>query len=364
MRIKLLTYVVVFISLMSCVGKDESFQPKRDTITETVFAAGSLVAIDRYNLTAQAEGYIQSIAVKEGDAVSIGQEIAEINNTSSEASSSAAAKQLQIAQLNTQKNAPAIQEAKANEAIAQQKMAQEEKNFQRYQQLVSTQSVSTLEAENAKLSYETAKSNLVAAQQRLALVQQQAELTLAAQQAQQVIQSNTAQYNQVNALSEGIIVKLSKRAGDFVKKGDVIAVMASTQAIVAQLNVDENSIRKVQPGQKVHVQLNVNKEKVLEGVVATIYPLYDEATQSFLCDVVLKDNLDFGILGTRLEANIDIVTRENALLIPRKYLSYQNTVQLKGEKEPKSVEVGIRSTEWVEILSGLSENDILVPLKK
>jgi multidrug resistance efflux pump len=128
--------------------------------------------------------------------------------------------------------------------------------------------------------------------------------------------------------------------------------------------VDENSIRKVQIGQRVHVQLNVNKEKVIEGAVATIYPLYDEATQSFLCDVVLKDNLDFGILGTRLEANIDIVTRENALLIPRKYLSYQNTVQLKGEKDPKAVEVGIRSSEWVEILSGLSENDVVVPLKK
>jgi multidrug resistance efflux pump len=364
MRIKNSLSVFIFISLLSCGGKDESFQPQRDTITETVFAAGSLKAVDRYNLTAQAEGYIQSIAVKEGDAVSFRQNIAEINNTSSEASSAAAAKQLQIAQLNTQKNAPALQEAKANAEIAQQKMAQEEKNYLRYQQLATSQSVSTLEVENAKLSYETAQSNHVAAQQRLALVQQQAEWTLAAQQAQQVIQSNAAQYNQVNVLSDGLIVKLNKRVGDFVKKGDVIAVMASPKAIVAELNVDENSIRKVQIGQKVHVQLNVNKEKVIEGAVATIYPLYDEATQSFLCDVVLKDNLDFGILGTRLEANIDIVTRENALLIPRKYLSYQNTVQLKGEKDPKAVEVGIRSSEWVEILSGLSDNDVVVPLKK
>jgi multidrug resistance efflux pump len=364
MRIKNTLFVFLFISLVSCGGKDESFQPQRNTITETVFAAGSLVAVDRYNLTAQSEGYIQSIAVKEGETVSLGQNIAEINNTSSEAAAAAAAKQLQIAQLNTQKNAPAIQEAKANAAIAQQKMAQEEKNYQRYQQLATSQSVSTLEVENAKLSFETAQSNHAAAQQRLALVQQQAELSLAAQQAQQVIQSNAAQYNHVSALSEGLIVKLNKKVGDFVKKGDVIAVMASPKAIVAQLNVDENSIRKVQLGQKVHVQLNVNKDKVLEGIVTTIYPLYDEATQSFLCDVVLKDNLDFGILGTRLEANIDIVTRENALLIPRKYLSYQNTVQLKGEKEPKAIEVGIRSTEWVEVLSGISENDIIVPLKK
>jgi hypothetical protein len=80
--------------------------------------------------------------------------------------------------------------------------------------------------------------------------------------------------------------------------------------------------------------------------------------------VVLKDSLAFQILGTRLEANIDIITRENVLLIPRKWLSYQNTVQLKGEKDPRPVVVGIRSNDWVEVVDGLTESDVLVPLKK
>jgi hypothetical protein len=65
-----------------------------------------------------------------------------------------------------------------------------------------------------------------------------------------------------------------------------------------------------------------------------------------------------------LEANIDVAGRKQVLLIPRAYLSYSNSVQVKGEEEPRKVEVGIRSTEWVEIISGITEQDILIPLKK
>lgn len=364
MPIKNSFYLLLCLSLLSCSRNSESFQPTRNTITETVFAAGSLVASDRYNLMAQTEGYITAIAVKEGMSVTLGQIIAIIDNSGAEATAAAAAEQLRMAKFNAQNNGPAVQEAKANLNLMQQKMEQEEKNWKRYQSLSISQSVSALEVENAKLAYETAKTNHATAQQKLTQVQQQADWTLSSQQAQQVVQGKAAQFNQVNALSNGMLVKLNRKVGDFVKKGDIIAVMASPNQIVAQLNVDENSIQKVKQGQRVHVQLNVNKEKVLEGIIGTIYPLYDEVSQSFLCDVVLKDTLEFNILGTRLEANIDIATRENALLIPRKYVSYQNTVQIKDEKEARKVAVGVRSSEWVEILEGLSENDLVVPLKK
>jgi multidrug resistance efflux pump len=364
MQINSIFYWTTLVFLVACGGQPEQCSPVRNTITETVFAAGSLVANDRYNLTAQTEGYIQSINAKEGDPVLIGQNIAVIDNSSTLAAATAAGEQLSIAQLNTQKNAPAIQEANAALSLAAQKMEQEEKNLNRYQNLYKTNSVSALELENATLAFETAKTNHAAAQQKLNQIKQQAEWTLAAQKAQHVSQSNSAGFNQVKALAQGTVIKVIKKVGDFVKKGDVIATLASNKKIVAQLNVDENSIQKVKPGQSAHIQLNVEKGKVLEGVVSTIYPLYDEASQSFLCDVVLKDSLAFQILGTRLEANIDIITRENVLLIPRKWLSYQNTVQLKGKKDPRPVVVGIRSNDWVEVVDGLTESDVLVPLKK
>jgi multidrug resistance efflux pump len=218
--------------------------------------------------------------------------------------------------------------------------------------------------ENAQLAYESAKNSWMSAKKKLQQIEQQADWTLAGQQAQAVQQGRASQHNQVKALSAGKVLRMIKRVGDFVRKGDVIAVLASDQHLLAQLNVDENSIKKIREGQRTHVQLNVDKGKVLEGLVSTIYPLYDETTQSFLCDVSFEKPLDFQVVGTRLEANIDVASRKQVLLIPRAYLSYSNTVQVKGEEEPRNVEAGIRSTEWVEIKNGLTEQDILIPLKK
>lgn len=356
--------IFLSIFLFSCKGSQQEFTPVRNNITETVFASGMLSANDRYNLTAQSEGYLMEVLVHEGDLLEKGTIVARVDNSGSDANAQAAEKQLSIAKQNITDASPALQEMKANIELAQQKMNQEKKQLDRYQALYQTQSVSKLELENAQLNFETARTNWLTASKKLAQIQQQAEWTKAGQDAIAIQQRNASAYNQVKSLASGRVIKLMKKVGDYVRKGDVIATMAGTQQIVAQLNVDENSIQKIAVGQKAHLQLNVDKGHVLEGVVTTIYPLYDEASQSFLCDVVFDQPLKFLVIGTRLEANIDIASRHQVLLIPRTYLSYSNTVQVKGETEARSVEVGIRSTEWVEIKSGITEQDVLVPLKK
>ncbi len=364
MQIRTWIFSLVMISIWGCKGTQQEVQPVRNDITETVFASGQLVANDRYNLTAQSEGYIIALVVSEGQSVDAGQLVAEVDNAGADAGAQAAQEQLKIAQKNATEQSPAWKEAKLLLETTEQKMLQEKKQKERYESLYQAQSVSRLEMENAQLAYETSRNNWLAAQERLKQIEQQADWTLASQQAQVVQLSKASQHNTVHAVSAGTVLRLMKKVGDYVRKGDVIAVMASNQKLVAQLNVDENSIKKIKVGQRVHVQLNVDKGKVLEGLVQTIYPLYDEATQSFLCDVSFEGPLDFQVVGTRLEANIDIASRKQVLLIPRSFLSYSNTVQLKGEDNPREVAVGIRSTEWVEILSGLTEQDVLIPLKK
>ena len=364
MQNRFLLGIGILISLWSCKGKQQEVQPVKNDITETVFASGMLVANDRYNLTAQSEGYLIEVPVKEGDVLLAQTLVARIENTSSDAGAAAAEKQLNIAKQNTTDLSPAVQEMKVNVDLAEQKMNQEKKQADRYQTLYQSQSVSKLEWENAQLAYESAKANWNSAKKRLAQIQQQAEWTKASQDAAAAQQRNASGFNMVKALSNGRVIKLMKKVGDYVRKGDVIAVMAGTDQMVAQLNVDENSIKKIKQGQRAHIQLNVDKGKVLEGTVATMYPLYDEASQSFVCDVVFEKPLEFDVIGTRLEANIDVASRKQVLLIPRIYLSYSNTVQVKGEEEPRKVEAGIRSTEWVEIKSGITEQDVLIPLKK
>ena len=161
----------------------------------------------------------------------------------------------------------------------------------------------------------------------------------------------------------GTIIKKLKTNGDYVRKGEVIATLADEQKVEAVLNVDENSIAKVKVGQLVFVQLNTNKEIIYEGKVSEILSAFDEKTQSFICKVTFDTKLKSSLFGTQLEANILVGEKKNALLIPRNYLGFGNKVNVKGKNENVIIKTGIISNEYVEVISGLDTNDVLLPLK-
>jgi HlyD family secretion protein len=363
--VKYSVYLMFALVAVSCgKNKHTDVKPVLNDITETVFASGSLDAKDRYNLTAQSEGYISEINIEEGDSVQLNQVFAVISNVSNDANSVAARAQLEIAQYNLSQNAPAIKDATASLEFAESKLAQDEKQLNRYKELYKQNSVSALDLENAQLTYQNSAANVKSLKEKLNLLKQQAKQAEITQRAQSEINSTNASYNQLKALSNGKVVKRIKQRGDYVRKGDVIATIANEQTVIARLNVDENSISKVKIGQVVKIRLNVTKDKVSDATITEIYPMFDEASQSFICEARFIVPSEFDIIGTQLEANIVIGEKKNVLLIPRSYLSFTNTVQVKGEEETRAIEVGIKSTEWVEVLSGITAEDVLTPLKK
>ena len=143
--------------------------------------------------------------------------------------------------------------------------------------------------------------------------------------------------------------------GDYVRRGDVIAIIGSAENIYCKLSIDETNISKIKVGQKVIIQLNTMKEKNYNAVITEIYPSFDELSQSFYCKAAFIDKLDFKISGTQLQANIIISNKTNVLVIPRNYLGYGNKVTVKG-KGDVLVETGVVSNDLVEITKGLEDN--------
>jgi multidrug efflux pump subunit AcrA (membrane-fusion protein) len=158
----------------------------------------------------------------------------------------------------------------------------------------------------------------------------------------------------------GKVYEKKKQRGDFVREGDVLAVIGDASFLYAKVNVDESNISKVKIGQEAVVKLNTNKTKQYKGVVGEILPSFDQNNQSFYCKIFFSDSLDFKIAGTQLEANIIINDQKNALLIPRNFINYDGTVLLKGIAEPKRVITNFVGTEWVHIISGVKDGDIVI----
>jgi multidrug efflux pump subunit AcrA (membrane-fusion protein) len=357
--IKTIFLFIGLISVSSCGKKTTETKPIRKDVTETVFASGILVPENQYNLTSLSDGYIKKLNIDEGDIVTKNQLLAIVDNEQSIINAQSAGELLTIAAANTNPNAPALKQAEINVELAKQKLIQDQKQADRYKKLYELNSVSKLEYENMVLNLNNSKTNFLSLQENYKLLKQQADQQLIIQKSQKDANSVSKNYNEIKAIVGGKVYELKKELGDYIRKGDVIAVIGNQEKLYALLSVDESNISKVKLGQKVIIQLNTQLQKNYNGIVTEIYPAFDEQTQSFYCKVEFEDTLNFKISGTQLQGNIIIENKKNVLVIPRNYLGYGNKVKLKGDNEI-IVETGFISNDWVEIVNGLDEKSIII----
>lgn len=356
--------VVLSIVSFACNKSKTEGKPEYREITETVFASGILEPMDKYNLTAQTDGYITALNFKEGDIVKTNDVLAVIDNQQNVFNEKAAEQLLGISQVNVSDNAPALKQTEAALALANEKLKQDEQQMNRYKKLLESNSVSKLEFENMSLAYENSKTNVANLQQTLKLQKQQAEQQLINTDAQKNISSFLSGSNEVKPVVAGKVYKKMKELGDYVRRGEVIAMIGSANSVYAKVNVDESNIAKIKAGQKAVIQLNTNKGVSYDGVLYELLPAFDDASQSFICKIKFEKEPDLKISGTQLQANIVIGSKKRAFVIPRSFLDYGSKVMVKGKDEPVVVKTGFVSSDWVEITEGLTENDVLLPMIK
>lgn len=362
MKNKSLPIILILATLITgCGSNADEYLVKRDNIIESVFASGSIESNRAYNLTAQTEGTISQINAQEGDSIGLNVLVALIDNSVNSTGAESARITWEIAANNLSAQSPAYREVQESLQFAEKKLAQDKIQLARMQSLLEEKAVTKLEVENAQLAVSSSETNCASLRERLNQIEQQASISAANQKANLEAQQNTAEHNQVIAPVAGRLIQLLKKPGDFVRKGDVIAKMIDSTPLLARLNVDETGIQRVSPGQSVNITYNTDRDHPTTGKVTTVYPQFDASTQSFTVDVALDFAPPLNVIGTRLEANIEIGKRENVLLVPRRLVDYSNRVRLKGEKELRTINVGFKSTEWVEVLGGLTENEIILP---
>lgn len=359
---KKIVIILVVLILSSCSDNQE-IKPIRQDIKELVFASGQLEWDDSYNLIAQTDGVLEKVVFEVGQTVTKGMVIASIDNKVNQINTESAQEQLVISKENVSTNAPALLQLEQNIQFAESKYLQDKKQAERYERLQQNNIGSKVEYENAQLAAKNSLANLKALKKQYDYVLQQAKQQLIASKAQLKNNQVIKGYNSVVVVESGTVVKKFKNNGDYVKKGDIIATIGNQQKVEAVLNVDENSIGKVKLGQTVFVKLNTNKDKIFNGKITEILSAFDLQSQSFICKVTFDVILENSLFGTQLEANILVGERKNALLIPRNYVGFGNKVNVKDSDETVIIKTGIISTEYVEVLEGINENTILLPLK-
>jgi HlyD family secretion protein len=359
---KYIPITILSISLLvtSCGKKTEETKPFRKNVTETVFASGTLEANNLYSLTAQVEGYLTKVNFKEGDFINAGKVIAIIDNRESNINVSTANELHNVAIQNTSSSAPQLLQAKHNIDIAAQKMEFDLQQEQRCKRLLDLNSIARVEYENMLLAYKNSVKNHAIAKDNYKKLLQDAKQQTINTNASKKLNIEAKSKNSIKVTVAGKVYQKLKQEGDFVRRGEVIAIIGDGDFIYAKLNIDEGNIGKIKLQQLADVQLNTNKEKTYKASVFEILPSFDEASQSFICKLKFIDSLDFKVTKTQLQANIIIGEPKNALLIPRNYVDFSGFVHVKGKKEKTKITTQFVSNEWVQVLSGITENDILI----
>lgn len=356
-------FIISLSLFLAACSDSKEVKPIVQDIQELVFASGQLEWDDAYNLTALTDGVLKDVDFKIGQRVNKGNCIATIDNESNNVNTETSQDLLKISNDNLSFNSPALQQLQQNLLFAESKYQQDKLQEERYKRLSESQSVSQLECENAQLNTKSSFSNYMALKKQMDLILQQAkqqQITTTGQLRNNKVILN---YNKILVTEDGTIIKKLKTTGDYVRKGDVIATIANENKIQAVLNVDENSIAQIKLNQKVYIKLNTDKNTVLEGKITEILSAFDQQTQSFICKANFNKPLAESLYGTQLEANILIAEKKNALLVPRQYVGYGNKINIKGKDKNIPIKTGIISTDFIEVLEGVSETDILLPYK-
>lgn len=353
----------IVIAGSSCKGKKVSVaQPVYAPVTEAVFAPGHLEATGQFTLTALNDGYIKEVPVQEGDQVSTGQLVFKQDNATAVIQQQTAAENLRLAREQAADNSATIRQLEAQLLSARQQLQNNQVQLERMTRLYATHSVARTELDNAQLAYDNAVNNVNGLQQNIAATKLTLQQSVVNSSGQQQTAAVNAGYYSIKSPGAYTVYSLLKRKGDLVRKGDALAILGGSNALLVVLNIDEASIAKVQLQQKVLVELNTQKGITYTAHIAKIYPAFDEASQAYKAEAVF-DTLPAGIInGTLLQANIIVAQKNNALLIPRGCLSPDGKVIIQHGKQTDTVAIqtGIVSTDWVEVTKGLSLQDQLI----
>ena len=242
--------------------------PFTSSIQKTSVVTGSVIPEDEVEIKPQLNGIIQNILVEEGDEVLNGQLIAIIKVVPDERSVYAARAQVNAAKLTLENG---------------------ERQIKRVRELFEKQIISQQEYEDAELNFDTAKENLIAAENDLEILRKGS-----------VAGSSTANTN-IRATVSGTILEIPVKLGDQViasnnfNEGTSVATIADLNKMIFEGQVDEAEVGKLIIGQDLKISMAALPDKEFDAKLKFVAPKGTEeggAVQFKIeADVIIKDDI-------------------------------------------------------------------------
>ncbi len=337
----------------------------RADLEDSVLASGTIDAIERVSVGAQATGQLKSLKVELGDRVKKGQLVAEIDD---------------LTQQNELRNAEAaLQTRRAERAAKVATLKQAELAFKRQRMMLAADA-------SSREAYETAEATLAVTRAEIA--------SLDAQIAQAEIQVDTAQvnlgYTRIVSPIDGMVVAVVTKEGQTVnsiQSAPTIIKVAQVDTMTIKAQISEADVTRVKPGLPVYFTILGEPDERYRATLRAVEPApdsiqKDDATSSLtsstssstsaavyyngLFDVPNPDEK----LRISMTAQVFIVLGEakDAVVVPASALGkrgkdgrYEVRVVGEGNKtETRQVRIGMNNNVQAQVLEGLEVGERVV----
>ncbi len=285
---------------------------RRDSVTDTVTAVGTLLASESVMIRPEIDGRIESIHFVEGHTVRKGDKLVSLDASEVEAQMTSAV-------------------AAANLSRSRLKRAEELqiKNFISVQALdEARENVNQSAAREAEIKAKLAKSV-------------------------------------IRAPFEGVTGLRQVSPGAYVKAGQDVARLEGIGTLKLDFRVPELYLRKIRVNQSLAITVDAYPAEQFTGAIYAIEPAVDESTRTVLLRARVPNPGVRLKPGMFVRVNLTLETRDNALLVPEQAIVPRGTGRfvfriIDGKAVQTPVEIGVRRPGEVEITSGLAAGETIV----
>lgn len=350
-------YGGILLLLISCSGKEEKIHPEVQPITESIYASGIIKSKDQYSVYPRVNGTINEVFVKEGDSVFKGMPILTIYNEAQRLNQENAMLAANYYDFNA--NREKLEEAKWQIELAQSKLENDSIMYYRQKKLFEQGVGTEVEFEQSELAFTNSKTTLVSAKVRYDELKRQLDFNSAQAKKQLMISGSMASDYTVVSAIDGIIYSLNKTRGEMISVQTELAVIGDPSGFILEMQVDEDDILYVKPGLKVLVTLDSYEDQVFEARVTRVIPWMNQRSKTFVIEAEFVNQPEILYPNMNFEANIIIQSKEEALVIPRRYV-LNDSIVMKSNGDKVAIKTGLMDYQFVEVLSGITREDELI----
>jgi RND family efflux transporter MFP subunit len=167
----------------------------------------------------------------------------------------------------------------------------------------------------------------------------------------------------------GIVTEKKAVQGMRFMPGDALYQVTDLSSVWVMADVAEQDIASVKVGARATVRINAYADKTFSAALTTIYPTLNAETRTVPVRLELAN--PGGLLKPGMFAQLELAAgaRNKVLTVPmsavidsgaRQMLLVQVGDASAGRFEPREVKLGARSENYLEVLSGLSEGEMVV----